>query len=172
MKFPTFNLTYWVFQTMAMLLTCWLIPKLKVTSIFGAFFMVVALAFINANVWDLALFMKIPDEATYQTLVLFLSNGLLFWFLVKILPGIEVEGIRPALIAPIIFTVSSLLVSIIAKEVDWVKTLEWLMQFLGDVKDFVQEHFSSVDTTKDYIEDKFGVTPTPITESLKNLKNI
>ncbi len=171
MKFPMFNLTYWVLQTLAMLLTCWLVPKLKVTSIFGAFFMVVALAFINANVWDLALFMKIPDEATYQTLVLFLSNGFLFWILVKILPGIEVEGFRPALIAPVIFTVSSLIVSVIVKDVDWVKFLEWVISSLGDLKDFVREHFTSLDTTKDFIEEKFGADIAP-TISPKNLKDI
>lgn len=156
MKIPTFNLTYFVMQTFAMLLTCWLIPKLKVTSIFGAFFMVIALAFINANVWDLALFMKVPDEATYQMVVLFLTNGILFWLLVKILPGIEVQGFRPALIAPIIFTVASIIISYIAKEVDWSKTLDWTINFLKDFKVFIEDHFSDTETTRDIINNSFG----------------
>ena len=156
MKIPTFNITYFVLQTIAMLLTCWLIPKLKVTSIFGAFFMVVALAFINANVWDLALFMKVPNEATYQMLVLFLTNGVLFWLLVKILPGIEVQGFRPALIAPVIFTVASVIVAFIAKEVDWGKTLDWTINFLKDFREFIDAHFSDTQTTKDLIDNSFG----------------
>lgn len=156
MKIPTFNITYFVLQTIAMILTCWLIPKLKITSIFGAIFMVIALAFINANVWDLALFMKVPDEATYQMVALFLTNGLLFWILVKVLPGIEVQGFRPALIAPVIFTVASVIVSFIAKEVDWSKTLEWTINFLNDFKTFIEAHFSDVQTTKDVLNKSFG----------------
>ena len=118
--------------------------------------MVIALAFINANVWDLALFMKVPDEATYQMVALFLTNGLLFWILVKVLPGIEVQGFRPALIAPVIFTVASVIVSFIAKEVDWSKTLEWTINFLNDFKTFIEAHFSDAQTTKDVLNKSFG----------------
>lgn len=113
--------------------------------------MVAALAFINANVWDLALFMKVPDEPTYQMIILFLTNGLLFWVLVKILPGIEVQGFRPALIAPIIFTVASVIVSFLAKEIDWGEILTWVINFLQELKVYIENHFSDTETTKDFL---------------------
>ncbi len=141
MKFPTFNMANWLLQTVAMALTCYLIPKLRITSIFGAFFTVVALAFINANVWDFALFMKIPDEPTNKMVVLFLVNGALFCILLKLLPGIEVEGVTPALIAPVVFTVCSFLISALVKDVNWQEVYSWTMNILTNLKDYIAHEF-------------------------------
>ena len=112
-------LSFWLLQTLAMLCTAALIPRLTITSLFGAFGTVACLAAVNATVWDAALFMSVPDSFTLHTLTLLLSNGLLFWLLVKILPGIEIQGVLVAIAAPVVFTVLSLHFHSYGSFVDW-----------------------------------------------------
>jgi len=132
------NINYWVLQSIAMLVTAILIPKLRITSIFGATATVVALAFVNSKVWDAALFFSVPNHFTSQALCLFLANGVIFWIVVKLLPGIEVDGILPALIAPVIFTLSSLLISRYAGDVDWIKLFNYCMEQIKHLRAFFE----------------------------------
>lgn len=97
-----------VLQVLALGITVFLIPRLKVTSIFGPILTVLALAAVDTYVWDGALFLAIPDEITYKAAVVLLSNGALFWILVKLLPGIEVSGVLPCIFAPVVFSVVSM----------------------------------------------------------------
>ena len=133
------SFSYLFLQTIGILLTALLIPKLKITSIFGAFLTVIALAILNTKVWDAALFFKIPDQFTMHALLLFLSNGILFWILVKALPGIEVEGIMPALVAPVVFTIISLLLDAYADQIDWAAVLDFLIKSLQALRDYFNE---------------------------------
>ncbi|MEZ4753565.1 MAG: phage holin family protein [Bdellovibrionota bacterium] len=132
------KLDYWVLQTLAMLLTALLLPKLKVTSIFGAFTTVVAIAFMNSKVWDAALFFNIPNTISSQAISLFLTNGVLFWILVKILPGIEISGFFTALVAPIIFTLCSMAISALLPHIDWMECLKYIINTLQELKEFYQ----------------------------------
>ena len=118
------NFSDWILQSVATLSTCALIPRLKITSIFGALTTVIALAFVNATIWNAALFFEIPRTLTMQSGLLFLANGIIFWILVKILPGIEVNGFLPALIAPVVFTFCSLAVDQFHDKVPWKKIIQ------------------------------------------------
>lgn len=112
---------YWILQTLAMMLTVFLLPRLYMTNILGAIFTVVALSFINTSIWSATLFFSIPIEFTSHTAFLFVANGLIFWVLVKVLPGIEVEGFLPALAAPIVFTFCSYFGYQYGKDIDWIE---------------------------------------------------
>lgn len=112
-------LNFWILQTVAMALTALLVPRLRITSLFGAFTMVAALTFVNRTIWDSQLFASIPTQLTTQAFYLFIANGAIFWALVKLLPGIESEGILPALFGPIVFTICSMLVNTYGTNLDW-----------------------------------------------------
>ena len=129
------NISYWVLQSIAMAVTCALIPKLKLSSIFGPLVMVVTLAFVNASIWDAALFFKLPNTFTTQALLIVGANGIIFWILVKLLPGIEVEGIMPALVAPLIFAGCSLAIGEINKHVDWPKVTTQALHYVQQAKE-------------------------------------
>src|SRR5688572_8919198 len=94
----------WVLQVIAMMITALLIPRLRITSLLGALGIVAALAAFNATLWDSALFSAIPQAATVEALVLLIVNGVIFFVLTKVIPGIEVRGVLPALVAPLVFT--------------------------------------------------------------------
>ncbi len=142
------TINYWVLQSIAMGVTVFLIPKLRVTSIFGPVGAVVALALVNAFIWDAALFFSIPNHLSLQVLLLFLVNGLIFWLIVKLLPGIEVEGILPALIAPVVFTICSVIISSYGKDIDWQKVYDISMTEVSKVKDYFAHNLPSENTTQ------------------------
>ncbi|RMG42284.1 MAG: hypothetical protein D6719_06745 [Candidatus Dadabacteria bacterium] len=135
----TLNISYWILQTIAMLITALLIPGLKVSGPIPAFFTVLAIAFVNSKVWDAALFFQVPSGFTVQTGVLLLTNGVLFWIIVKFLPGIEVEGFMPAVAAPVIFTVTSLLISTYGQNIDWARVLDFIINLLEYLKEYLKE---------------------------------
>ena len=136
---PSINFGYWMVQTVAMLLTCFLIPRLRVGSPFSALLVVVAIGFVNAHFWDNALFSHVPAELTTQTVLLFFANGIMFWVLVKLLPGIEVDGFLPALVAPVVFTIASLVVSELAERVDWAKVGSEAIRLGGEAREYFQK---------------------------------
>lgn len=135
-----FDPGYWALQCAAMLITCLLIPKLSVDGPIAALLTVIALSFINSHLWNTALFLKVPDSFTNKALLLFLTNGALFWFVVKILPGISVEGIWPALIAPVVFSIMSLLIDQYKDQIDWPLVWKTALEIIAKIKDY----FSSV----------------------------
>lgn len=127
------------FQTLAMMITALLIPRLKITSVFGALFMVLALSYVNSKIWDAALFYQIPNHFSYQAGLLLVSNGIIFWILVKILPGIEIDGILPALFAPIVFTLCSVAVTQFLPLIDWQHVTDSLSGAVSGVKSEVSK---------------------------------
>src|SRR5512139_3305299 len=127
----------WLLNTVAMMLTALVIPGLRITSIFGAIGIVVALAIVNQTVWSAAMFETLPHAATVQTLVLVLSNGAIFWILAKLLPGIEVKGVLPALIAPIVFTFLSGLVWKYGAHLDFVALGEQSVEKVKQLRDWI-----------------------------------
>jgi putative membrane protein len=123
-------ISYWLLQTLAMGLTALLIPRLRITGLFGALKIVAALAFLNATVWDAALFFSIPDALTTQAALLLVINGIIFWILVKLLDGIEVDGFLPALVAPVVFTVLSLAIDQYGRQIDWHHVIDTAMSII------------------------------------------
>lgn len=131
-------INYWGLQTVAMMLTALVIPRMKITSIFGALGIVLALGLVNATVWDTALFFSVPSSFSRHALTLLAANGLLFWVLVKILPGIEIDGFAPALVAPVVFTALSLAISAYGRDLDLLELGRQGAEMLGVVRDRLQ----------------------------------
>lgn len=130
------SVSHWALQTIAMMVTAFLIPRLTVDGPLPAFATVVVLAFVNAHVWDAALFFRVPDNVGTKTALLLLTNGVLFWIVVKILPGIDCQGIFPALIAPVVFTVVNLIIEKYGRTVDWWAVGQSAFSFLSDVRGY------------------------------------
>lgn len=131
-----FNLQNFVIQVVAMAFTALALPRLRVTSIFGPIMMVLALGAINIFYWDESLFGFIPTTLNLRIFALFLVNGVIFWALVKLLPGIEVDGILPALVAPIIFSLLSILIQKYSPLIPWQEIYETALALLGQLKTY------------------------------------
>lgn len=134
MELPDFNIATWILQTVAMLLTALFIPKLTIDGPIPAFVTVVALAFINSHVWSTALFFEIPDSATAQAATLLICNGVIFWIVVKLLPGIDCEGFLPALVAPVVFTGTMMLISRYGSDIDWLALSKSALAWIAELR--------------------------------------
>jgi len=131
-------INYWGLQTVAMMLTALLIPRMKITSIFGALGIVLALGLVNATVWDTALFFSVPSSFSGHALTLLAANGVIFWILVKLLPGIEIDGFAPAFVAPVVFTALSLAISTYGRDIDLIELGRQFAQMLSGMRDRLQ----------------------------------
>jgi putative membrane protein len=138
------NLKFWAIQTGAMMLTAFLLPGLTVSGPIPAFATVAALAFINAHLWDAALFFEIPQTFGQAQLIVLLANAAIFWLVVKLLPGIEIRGILPAVAAPVIFTITALMISKYEPMVDWGKVYASGVGIVSGVKEAAEEAKASV----------------------------
>ncbi len=132
------TLNHALLQFIAMGVTIFLIPRLSVTNFSGAFVILGALAVVNSTIWDVGLFMGVPNDLTSQTIQIVLVNGAIFWILVKMLPGIETEGLMPAFVAPLVFAIVSASLRAYAHDVDWIgiigSGIEELMNYRDNVK--------------------------------------
>lgn len=133
-----------IFQSAALAITAGLIPGLRITSIFGPVLMVVSLTAFNSFYWDADLFYTIPQAVTLETAGLFLVNGVIFWILVKILPGIEIDGLFPAIAAPLIFSGMSVLVNTYGNDVNWPLLMNKIKVFMNSLKDSFAEQANSI----------------------------
>ncbi len=135
-------LNYWVLQVFAMLLTILLIPRLRMSGLSGALLMVGGLAAVNFYLWDAHLFFALPDSFSARAALLVVTNGLIFWALAKIMPGIEIDGVMPAIAAPVVFTGCSILIHNYGGTVDWAEVFKisggWLVQTMSELREYFQ----------------------------------
>lgn len=116
-------------QVIAMCITALILPGFKVTSLLGPITAVIALGFINMLYWDSELFHLIPDAFSIRVLSLLGINALIFFIVIKILPGIEIDAVFPAIAAPVLFSALTILLKQYAPEL----TFAEMASLAGDV---------------------------------------
>ena len=127
-------ITLFLLQTIAMVITSGIIPGLRITSLFGPLLMVAGITALNYYLWDRTLFEAIPNNFSSKAITLFFANGFFFWLLVKLLPGIEVDGFLPALAGPVVFTIVSLLVREHGAHINWEGLYMTIRDFIIQIK--------------------------------------
>jgi len=125
-----------ILQTVAMLITAFLIPRFQVHGPLSALIMVVVLGLVNTKLWDAALFYQIPNSVSAQTVVTLVVNGVLIWLLAKTLPGVSIQGFLPAIAAPIVLTAVSMGVYHYGKDIDWSKLWRTSQEQMNVLKGF------------------------------------
>lgn len=125
----------WFLQTLAFLITAFLIPRFTVEGPFSALKFVIVLSLINTTIWNGRLFAALPDSLTVHALSIVLANGVLFWILVKIMPGVSIDGVLPAIAGPIVFSVISALTFTYGKDVDWASVAQTAADEISGLRD-------------------------------------
>lgn len=130
---------FFILQVVAMFLITLLLPRIKIKSIFGAVAVVLSLSLLNSTVWDSQLFHKLPDFQSSHGMALIIANGALFYVLVKILPGIEIKGIFPAFVAPIAYSIATILIQTYGGGFDMIQFGKSAGGYISTVRDRFQE---------------------------------
>lgn len=131
------NRVSFVFQVVALALTALLLPGLKINSLFSLVGLVIIIYLTNAYLWDAALFFSIPNSLSLRALYTLICNGLLFFVLVRILPGVECRGIFTAIITPVLFTILTVTLSHYGEEVNWQNVGMFILNIVDTLKGYL-----------------------------------
>jgi putative membrane protein len=142
--FSSLKLDIWILQVIAMLITAFIMPGFTVSGPISALIAVVSLGFLNNYLWDAALFFSIPDSLTIHALTLVFANGILFWVLVKVLPGIDTKGLFAPFIVPILFTIISIGLNEYADKIQWSKLFTSVKEIIFETKETLKNENDSI----------------------------
>lgn len=107
-----------IVTTLAVIITAWLLPGVKVDSVMTAILVAVVLAFLNAVVKPILTILTIP--ITFFTLGLFLLviNAFMIILAEKLIHGFQVDGFLKALLFSLILSLTTSILNMIAGNSD------------------------------------------------------
>lgn len=126
-----------IFQVVALALTALILPGLKINSLFSLVGLVVIITLVNAHFWDAALFYSIPDSLSLRAISTLIVNGLIFFVLVRVLPGIECRGLFTAIISPVLFTFLTITLSHYGEDVNWQSVGAFILSVVDALKGYL-----------------------------------
>ena len=105
-----------VISTLAVLVTAYILPGVKIDGPYTALMVAVVLAFLNAVVKPLMILFTIPITIVSLGLFLIVINALIILLAAKIVNGFEVRGFWWALLFSIMLSVTTSIFENISKE--------------------------------------------------------
>ena len=130
------DLDFLILQSLAIIITAVLLKKMTITSFLGPITTAVALSWVNSVYWDSKLFFEIPSNISVDALGLIISNSLILWLIVKLAPGIEIQGFFTAIKASLLLSISSYLVHRFCSNLNWVEIFHTFINLLGNLKSY------------------------------------
>ena len=101
----------WVVNTIALLVVAYFMPSVRVESAATAFIAAAVLGLANAVIRPILILLTLPVTILTLGLFIFVINGLLFLGVTHLVPGFQVAGLWPAILASIVFSLVSWLLS-------------------------------------------------------------
>lgn len=104
-------LLVWLINTVALLAVSYLMSSVQVESFVTALVAALLLGLANAVVRPILIILTLPVTILTLGLFIFVINGLVFLAVAKLVPGFQVAGLWPAILAAIVFSLVSCLLS-------------------------------------------------------------
>lgn len=98
-------------NTLALLAVAYLMPSVSIQSFGAALIGALVLGFANAVVRPILVILTLPVTVLTLGLFIFVINGLVFLGATKLVPGFDVAGLWPAILAAILYSIVSWLLS-------------------------------------------------------------
>ncbi len=99
----------WVTTALALLVCTWLIPGIKVESIYTAFLVAFVWGLVNVLLKPILFILTLPLTILTFGIFTFILNGLLFWLVAALVPGFQVASFWDALLGTLIVSAISFL---------------------------------------------------------------
>ena len=100
-------LLVWLINALALLALPYLVPSVQVDSFFTALIAALLLGFVNMLIRPLVVLLTLPVTVLTLGLFIFVSNGLLFWFVASFVKGFIVAGFWSAVLGAIVYALIS-----------------------------------------------------------------
>ena len=104
-------LIVWLVNTLALLGVAYLMPSVHVDSFGTAVIAAAVLGLANAVIRPILILLTLPVTVLTLGLFIFVINGLVFLGVTHLVPGFQVAGLWPAILASIVFSLISWLLS-------------------------------------------------------------
>jgi putative membrane protein len=101
----------WIVNTVALLAVAYLMPSVRVDSFATALIAAALLGLANTVVRPILVILTLPVTILTLGLFIFVINGLLFLGIAHLVQGFDVAGLWPAILASIVFSLISWLLS-------------------------------------------------------------
>jgi putative membrane protein len=101
----------WAINAGVLLLLPYIVPAVYVRNLGVALLVALVLGLLNAIVRPILFVLTLPITVVTLGLFIFVLNGLMFWLTAQLMPGFEVRGFWWAVLAAIVFSVISWVVS-------------------------------------------------------------
>jgi putative membrane protein len=98
-------LMHWLLRTLAVIVTAYLLPGVKVSGFFAAFVTALVLGFINTFIRPLILLFTLPINILTLGLFTFVINALVILLTSALVPGFQVSGFFWALIFSLVLSI-------------------------------------------------------------------
>jgi putative membrane protein len=107
----------WLVNTLALLAVAYLMTSVTVQSFGAALIGALVLGLANAVVRPILVLLTLPVTVLTLGLFIFVINGVVFLGATKLVPGFDVAGLWPAILAAILYSIISFILSaLILKE--------------------------------------------------------
>jgi len=104
-------LVVWLVNTAALLGVAYLMPSVRIESFGTAVVAAAVLGLANAVIRPILILLTLPVTILTLGLFIFVINGLVFLGVAHVVPGFQVAGLWPAILASIVFSLVSWLLS-------------------------------------------------------------
>jgi putative membrane protein len=101
----------WVVNTAALLAVAYFMPSVRIESLGTAIVAAAVLGLANAVIRPILVILTLPVTLLTLGLFIFVINGLIFLGVAHFVPGFQVAGLWPAILASIVFSLISWLLS-------------------------------------------------------------
>jgi putative membrane protein len=106
-------LVVWLLHTIALLAVAYLMPSVRIESYATALIAAALLGLANTIVRPILIILTLPVTVLTLGLFIFVINGLIFLGIAHLVPGFQVAGLWPAIIAAILYSIFSWLLAAI-----------------------------------------------------------
>lgn len=109
-------LIVWLVNTLALLGVAYLMPSVHIDSLGTAIVAAAVLGLANAVIRPILVLLTLPVTILTLGLFIFVINGLLFLGVTHLVPGFQVAGLWPAILASILFSIVAWLLSALVQD--------------------------------------------------------
>ncbi len=104
-------LLIWLINTVALFALPHLLDSVQVDSLTAALYAALVLGLVNTLIRPILIVLTLPVTLLTLGLFIFVINGLMFWAVADLVPGFQVAGFVSAMLAAIVYSVISWLLS-------------------------------------------------------------
>lgn len=98
-------LIHWLLRALAVIITAYLLPGVRISGFLAALVTAVILAFVNTFIRPLLLLLTLPVNILTLGLFTFVINALLILLVAAVVPGFQVRGFFSALLFSLVLAI-------------------------------------------------------------------